>query len=262
MSGQQGAEGPPYNMPPYLSPSSMGTFRQCPQKFKFNKIDGIPDRPSEATLLGNFVHEVLESFYALPTEERSIAAAKNLASVTWTTSEWEKRVEGYVQADQLRRFRWNAWWCLENLWKIENPKSIKPLGIESEVNGMLGSATVKGFINRHEEMDGGLVRISDYKTGKTPAKSWVADKFLQLRIYAALMSQNVPNVNQLKLLYLKDGVSFSYVINEENTQEIISYVDTTYQNVHNACQTGEFPYSRSRLCDFCAYKPICPGWKK
>jgi putative RecB family exonuclease len=262
MTSSDGFGGPPYTPPPYLSPSSMGTFRQCPQKFKFNKIDGIPDRPSEATLLGNFVHEILEEFYAQPIDERSIASAKVLAAEVWAKSEWEKRIEGFVKPEQHRRFRWSAWWCLENLWKIENPKSIEPIGIEREVNGLLGSATVKGFIDRYERIDDGSICISDYKTGKTPSKSWVADKFVQLRIYAALMSQDVPDVGQLKLLYLKDGVSFSYAINEDNNQEIINYVDETYAGVQSACQSGDFPYVRSRLCDFCAYKSICPGWKK
>ena len=75
-----------------------------------------------------------------------------------------------------RPLRWNAWWCIENLWKVENPKSISPLGIEREVTGNLKSAPVRGFIDRYETSDDGLIRISDYKTGKTPAKSWVADK--------------------------------------------------------------------------------------
>lgn len=254
--------GPPYKPPAYLSPSSMGTFRQCPQKFKFSKIDGLPDRPSEATLLGNFVHEILENFYVLPNEERSIGAAKGLAAHVWTESGWEERIDGYVKPDQFRRFRWNAWWCIENLWKVENPKSISPLGIEREVTGNLKSAPVRGFIDRYETSDDGLIRISDYKTGKTPAKSWVADKFVQLRIYAALMAPESPDVGTLQLLYLKDGVSFSYQITPENTEDIINYVEETYNEVLAACDSGDFPYSRSRLCDYCAYKSICPGWKK
>jgi len=262
VSDEPGVVGPPFNPPAYLSPSSMGTFRQCPQKFKFSKIDGIPDRPSEATLLGNFVHEILENFYVLPNEERSIGAAKGLAAQVWTNSGWEERVDGYVKPSEYRMFRWNAWWCIENLWKVENPKSISPLGIEREVKGNLKSAPVRGFIDRYETTDNELICISDYKTGKTPAKSWVADKFIQLRIYAALMLPESPNVGKLKLLYLKDGVSFSYEITPENNEDIANYVEDTYMQVLSACETGDFPYSRSRLCDYCAYKSICPGWKK
>lgn len=254
--------GPPYEPPPYLSPSSMSTYRQCPQKFKFNKIDKIPDSPSKATLLGNFVHEILEDFYELEPADRTLAQAKKLAGEVWERSEWGERIAGFVLPTDYRAFRWSAWWCLENLWKIENPESISPIGIETEVNGYLGEARVKGFIDRYEMSDSGDISISDYKTGKTPSKSWVADKFIQLRIYAALMMQDVPNVTKLRLLYLKDGVSFSHDITDEGMAEIVNYVEDTHRLVVNSCESGDFPYKRSRLCDFCAYKPICPGWKK
>lgn len=254
--------GPPYAMPPYLSPSSMSTYRQCPQKFKFNKIDGIPDSPSEATLLGNFVHEILEIFYTLPPDVRQLSAAKEIAGQVWESSGWANRIEGFVKPENFRTFRWNAWWCVENLWRVENPQEINPLGIEHEVNGYLGDARVKGFIDRYETKDDGTIRISDYKTGKTPAKSWVSDKFVQLRIYAALMGLEVSNVTELKLLYLKDGVAFSFDVTNESINEITQYVQETYDMVQKSCTTGEFAFKRSRLCDYCAYKSICPGWKK
>lgn len=262
MTASDGIGGFAHAMPPYLSPSSMSTFRQCPQKFKFNKIDGVPDLPSEATLLGNFVHEILEDFYALPNEERSILAVKSLASTVWSRSDWENRIKGFVRPEDTRRFRWNAWWCVENLWKIENPKQIYPKGIESELNGPLGRATIKGFIDRYESQEDGTIRISDYKTGKTPKKSWVDDKFIQLRIYAALLSKEVENITHLQLLYLKDGVNFTYELTEESNQAIIDYVTETYEMVEEACKTGIFEFNKTRLCDWCAYKSICPGWKR
>ncbi|MGA0152949.1 MAG: PD-(D/E)XK nuclease family protein, partial [Ilumatobacteraceae bacterium] len=46
--------------PAYLSPSSIGTYRDCPQKFKFSRIDGLKEPPTWATHLGTFVHDVLE----------------------------------------------------------------------------------------------------------------------------------------------------------------------------------------------------------
>jgi putative RecB family exonuclease len=262
MSEAEGPSGPPYTPPPYLSPSSMGTYRQCPQKFKFSKIDGIPDAPSRATLLGNFVHEILETFYVLPIEERNISNARQIASQVWTSSDWSDRIRGFVPEQDYRSFRWSAWWCVENLWAIEDPTKITPMGIEREVNGNLGVARVKGFIDRYEPSSNGGIAISDYKTGKTPSKKWVDDKFVQLRIYAALMMQDVPDVTELRLLYLKDGVSFSMNVTEESIRDIIEYVEETHEMVQKSCTTGEFPYVRSRLCDFCAYRTICPGWKK
>ena len=49
----------------------MSTFRQCPLKFKYNKIDKIPAPSGKEALMGNFVHDVLEELYGLPPEDRS-----------------------------------------------------------------------------------------------------------------------------------------------------------------------------------------------
>lgn len=252
-----------FTPPPYLSASSMGTFHQCPLKFKFNKIDGIPDQPSDATLLGNFVHETLEFFYALAPEDRTIASVKNLAAKVWNENNWQERVTGYVHEKDLKKFRWTAWWCFENVFSVENPHSIEVGGIEREVNGPIGTATVKGFIDRYEFIDGG-VRISDYKTGKTPKTSWLDDKFMQLKIYATLLAdtEDVANVTEIQLLYLKDGVSFKHQMTPEDREAVTEYVQSSHDQITEACATGEFPHRVSRLCGWCAYKPICPGWKK
>ena len=69
--------------PDYLSPSSIGTFKQCPQKFKFNKIDLIPDPSNHWAVLGNFVHDILEEMYKLPAELRTIVNCRPLAKQIW-----------------------------------------------------------------------------------------------------------------------------------------------------------------------------------
>ena len=57
--------------PSYLSPSSIGTYRDCPQKFKLSRIDKIAEPPSWAMHVGSFVHEVLEHLYQAPAEDRT-----------------------------------------------------------------------------------------------------------------------------------------------------------------------------------------------
>ena len=53
----------PYETPAYMSPSSIGTFNQCPMRYKYAKLDRIPEDSTEAQVLGSFVHEVLEEFF-------------------------------------------------------------------------------------------------------------------------------------------------------------------------------------------------------
>jgi len=250
--------------PPHLSPSSMGTFNQCPQKFRYSKIEQISDEPTSATLMGNFVHEVLEYFYAAQSEHRTIGTLKTLASTTWEKSDWLDRVTPWIgnDAEVIRMFRWNSWWCLENIFKVEQPETVDPTYIEYELNGDLAGVRLKGFIDRLTINDTETV-IADYKTGKTPQPKWVADKFLQLKIYGSLTVElGVGRPDYLSLLYLKDGTLFRHEFTDDDIEETRVYVRTTKDAIDKACATHEFETRKSRLCDWCAYKRICPAWRR
>lgn len=111
-----------FRPPPHLSPSSMGTYKQCPLKFKYSKIDLMSEDPTEEALMGNFVHKVLETLYALEPTQRTQEKAKQIAANLWENSWMDKVVPWVRNEEKLRLFRWKSWWCIENLWKIENPK--------------------------------------------------------------------------------------------------------------------------------------------
>ena len=251
--------------PPHLSPSSLATFEQCPLKFRYSKIDLIPDRPGKEAMMGNFVHDVLENLYKLPWMERTVDAARDLAKQYWHST-WAEPVTSLLRSgEEIRTFRWQAWFCIENLWKVEDPQSVHPIGLESELNHPLGGVVLKGYIDRYTKTDGGgsgLV-ISDYKTGKTPKVEWLSDKFEQLRIYAAIMQEiQVFPVQSLELIYLKDGVKFTEEVTSDSLAATVARVSNIKAMVDKRCVTGVFEPVKSRLCDWCSYKNICPAWSK
>lgn len=47
------------------SPSSINTYRQCPRRYYYGYIAGLPRKGSLHTVRGNVVHSALEDFYAL-----------------------------------------------------------------------------------------------------------------------------------------------------------------------------------------------------
>lgn len=246
--------------PPHLSPSSLLSFEQCPLKFKFSKIDGIPDTPGKEALVGNFVHEVLENLYAMTPQGRTITAARGLASQLWASTWGERLREVVRREDELKKIRWQAWFCIENLWQLEDPTQVTVSGIEVELNGALGGVTMKGFIDRHSSQDGGI-KISDYKTGKSPSARWVDDKFEQLRIYAALLNTTeLFPVTTLELLYLRDAVKFTETVTPERIESSVSRVVRVKSEIDKRCVDGTFEPVKSRLCDWCSYKSICPAW--
>lgn len=249
--------------PPHLSPSSLATFEQCPLKFKYSKIDLIPDKSGIEAVMGNFVHDVLESFYKLQPEDRTKESAKNLAREVFY-GEYEERIFGLLHTEKaVKKLRWQAWFCIDNLWKVEDPTKVYPIGLESELNHQLGGVVLKGFIDRYTDSKVDGLVISDYKTGKTPRKEWLSDKFEQLRIYAAIMQEiQVFPVSTLELIYLKDGVKFSESVTKKSLDETVVRIKSIKSSIDTRCETGVFEALPSRLCDWCSYRPRCPAWNK
>ena len=259
--------------PTYLSPSSMSTFKQCPQKFKFNKIDLIPDPSNHWAVLGNFVHDILEEMYKLPPELRTLENSRPIARQIWDEKWAEEalkviggfkityKLQSFNEIEALKRFRFLAWQCVENLWDIEDPKKIEPTGLEYELNGEVSGVMLRGFIDRYSQTEGKMsLTVSDYKTGKTPTID-VDEKFLQLLIYAKLLSAlGVGDVDKVELLYLKDKVRLEKKVTSDDLSRTVEYIQTTKSEIDKSCASGVFESRKSFLCNFCSYKKICPAW--
>lgn len=247
--------------PQYLSASSIFTFEQCPLKYKYSRIDGLKEDPTEATLLGNFVHDVLEEFYGLSNDLRTRDQAKLIARSQWE-SVWGQKIAEWVAPEKLNKVRWNAWWCIENLWGLEDPTSVKPEGLETEVNAAIAGVNVKGFVDRWSRNDLGNIVVTDYKSGKTPLPRYQSQKYVQLIIYAlALEEMGFGKADEVELLFLKDGDKLSKQIVEEDTAFVKNLIVDVRKNIDERCVSGEFEAKPSRLCDWCSFKPICPYWK-
>lgn len=247
--------------PDYLSPSSIGTWQQCPLKFKYSRIDKIVDPPTEATTLGNFVHDVLEALLLLPSENRTLAEARRLMREKWDVEYAEKTIDVIGQHNKkIHEFRWRAWWCIENYFSMENPQALTFDGLEDYVVGSIGKVPMRGYIDRWHRSDEGIV-IGDYKTGKTPRPQWRGDKFQQLAIYALLLGAiHDEPVSRMELLYLKDGVRLTEPVKEPALVAVAEKIDSVYDELLASCASGQFEAKPSRLCDWCSYKSFCPAW--
>lgn len=245
--------------PPHLSPSSISTFQQCPLKFKFSKIDGLSEPPTVHTLLGNFVHEILEQLYLLAPDSRTTASARDIAR-----QKWAETYEPQAKSLRLneRDFRWKAWWCVENLWKVENPGDVELTGIEQEVTATCSGVLVKGFIDRYKVVDG-KVHISDYKTGKVPDARFVGSKFQQLLIYAVMVQERgLGEPTEMSLMYLAGPKVLSKNVTPEALVETRQLLVETKQQIDTFCEEGNFPVKQSGLCNWCHFKKICPAWTR
>lgn len=247
--------------PEYLSASSISTWEQCPQRFKYSRIDGIPEPETDSQIMGNFVHDVLEQVYKLPSDQRTVANAQQLSRSVWAMG-WAERLAAIGASEtDMRELRWKSWWCVENLWMVEDPQKISPLGIESEYYvEVLPGITIKGFVDRISEMGDGA-KITDYKTGKFPRPAYVDQKWFQLHLYKVIVERSLGRpVYEVELIYLKDGKSIKKQVRPEDDGIVLARIAKAHEEITKAIQAGQFRTNVSKLCDWCSYKRICPAW--
>ena len=58
------------------------------------------------------------------------------------------------------------------------------------------------------------------------------------------------------------GTRVAYEPTPDARAEMVSTVTSVWNGVDSSCTSGEFEARKSRLCDWCSFKSICPAWEK
>lgn len=238
----------------------MNDFTNCPQLYKYRAVDQLPEPPSIDAERGKLIHAILEDLFELPAALRTFQSAVELLP-----SKWREQVDAKVElkALVLDEKEWfdRAQALLTNYFTLENPTSFeatyRELHLERDISE---EVYLHGYVDRLDIAPTGEVRIVDYKTGKSPKSGWEEKALFQLRVYALLYWKNegvLPKL--LQLIYLGD----SRVIKSEPTEAQLRSTEKILRNIGDeiltAIETGHFPTKKSRLCDWCFFKTICPA---
>lgn len=255
---------PADNQPKYLSPSSISTFQQCPLRYRYSRIDRMPEPSTSAQVLGSMAHEVLELLMAMPAEERTLAAARAILLEQWDIK-WRDEVHDLNLSDyDNHMLRWQVWKCVQNYFELEDPATVTLDGIECRLEAPIADVPVLGILDRwHTAPDGSAV-ISDYKTGKVASKRYDGEKRQQLMVYVELHETIYDShVSTAELIYLKNkGTRVAYDPTPESRAAMREAVASVWSDMTDGCATGLFEAKKTRLCDWCNYKGMCPAWRK
>lgn len=248
-----------FSPPPYLSPSSVKTFSDCQLKFRFGKIQKLPDPPSDASAKGNAVHDALEALLRLPAAERSRERAHQcLADVR---AGWNTAMFDYWGFDPARV---DTFWAecarlVDGYFQMEDPRTVLEPELELKVQTKLGRVPMLGFIDRVERSESGSLVITDYKSGKVPGERFAADHLTQLEYYAAMLhAERGELASSIRLYYIAHGKTIEGSPTEASTVQLIAKTEATFDAIERACSTGVFTTKTGPLCNYCAYQPWCP----
>ncbi|WNM26073.1 PD-(D/E)XK nuclease family protein [Demequina capsici] len=248
--------------PPALSPSRASDFRQCPLMFRLRTIDRIPEPPSAAATLGTLVHAVLEDLFELPASERTETAALGAVAPRWQRMLERDPALADLHENDAALASWleDARGRLRTYFTMENPTRLEPSGREQFVELQLPDGPLlRGIIDRVETAPDGSVRLSDYKTGKTPHPRYGTKERFQMRFYALLIERlQGRRPALLQLLFLKDGGTLVLRPSDEDIANVESEIRDLWHEITACARAADFAPQRSRLCDWCSFQAWCP----
>ena len=243
-----------------LSPSAVSEYENCPQLYKYRKIEKLPEPPSLDAERGTLVHTILQDLFEFPSAQRLPQTAIDLLP-----SRWSAQIEGKpeLKAMVTNEKEWldRATSLLTTYFTLENPSTFEATHREMHLeNDFDTDVYLHGYVDRLDIAPTGEVRIVDYKTGKSPKPGWEEKALFQLRVYALLYWKATGVLPRLlQLIYLGDGrvVKSSPTMKDiESAEKVLHRVA---KDIFISIQKDYWPPKPSRLCDWCFFKSICPA---
>jgi putative RecB family exonuclease len=243
-----------------LSPSAVSEYENCPQLYKYRKIEKLPEPPSLDAERGTLIHTILQDLFEFPSAERVPQTAFDLLP-----SRWSAQLEGKPELKDMvtNEKEWldRATSLLTTYFELENPTTFEATHREMHLeNDFEADVYLHGYVDRLDIAPTGEVRIVDYKTGRSPKPGWEEKALFQLRVYALLYWKSTGVLPRLlQLIYLGDG---RVVKSNPSMKDIESAEKTLHrvaQDIFISIEKDYWPPKPSRLCDWCFFKSICPG---
>ena len=246
-----------------LSPSRASDFKVCPQLFKFRSIDRLPEPTTVYQARGTTAHLALQRLYDLPASERTPDALSTLFRDAWTELRGsDEFAQLFESPEEERRWGIESLTLLLNYFALEDPTEVAPLERELDMLEDLDGITIRGILDRIDERPDGSLVITDYKSGKAPPERYALPAFFALKIYALLIRKRLGRTPvELRLLYLNGPDLYRLEVNEEQLNAMERQVQALWAAIQRAIGSDNFPTRVSRLCDWCAFKDICPAWQ-
>ncbi|MDR3360588.1 MAG: PD-(D/E)XK nuclease family protein [Bifidobacteriaceae bacterium] len=247
-----------------LSPSRASDFMRCPLLYRYRAIDRLEEAPSEAAMRGRLVHSVLEALFDLPPQGRTPEAAEELVGPAYQAlRQADQRLDQLFGDGRLTPevFLGQARDLVGAYFQLEDPRRLAPQSRELLIEAPLEDGPLlRGYVDRLDVAPGsGLIRIVDYKTGKSPAPRYQGEMLFQLRFYALiwlLARGQIPA--QILLLYLGNRDKVADVPSDGDLARTRLRIETVWREIQRMAAARDFPPVKGPLCPWCSFQALCP----
>jgi putative RecB family exonuclease len=251
-----------FPIPTSLSPSRVSSFTTCPMQFRFASIEKLPEPPGVATTRGSVVHRALELLFARRPAARVPAALD--ADLTTALDEFRAHPDYlglHLDDEAAAAFELECRSLVDRYFAMEDPTTVREIGLELRMEAAVGSLTLRGIIDRLELDDDGELVVTDYKTGRAPSGNYEQRSLAGVHFYSFLCEAVLGRrPAKIRLMYLRSGETIETVPSAQSVRFITTRTKAVWSAVERACTTGDFRPRPSRLCDHCAFQRWCPSF--
>jgi putative RecB family exonuclease len=243
--------------------SRLETYRQCPQRFKFQYIDKVSTTTEGVeSFMGSRVHETLEKLYSDLRFCKPVTIEDLLAYYhqKWDT-EWHDGVLVVREDVGPDEYRALGERCIVEYDRRYQPfEESRTVGVEYAVTFALddaGQYMMQGYIDRLSQPEDGVFWIHDYKTrGFFPTQQDLDDD-RQLAYYQMAVEKLWPQTRSVELVwhYLIYDHEFRSHRTADDLEALRLSTIALIQEIESAT---DFPTHQSGLCNWCPYQSVCP----
>ncbi len=247
------------------APSRLLTYLDCPRRYRLNYLDRpTPGRgpPWAHNSLGAAVHTALASWWKLPADGRTVAAAGALLDASWL-------LDGFRDVAQRDAARARARSMVERYVADLDPHD-EPVGIERTVALKTDHAALFGRVDRIDDRAGTGLVIVDYKTGRHVLAIDDARTSLALAVYAAGAERTMRRrCRRVELHHLPTGSVVAWEHTDEGIERHLRRADSIAAEIAELDERFRagvssveadtmYPAQIGPLCGWCDYHGRCP----
>jgi len=231
------------------SPSKLRAYDECPKKYWFQHVLGIPGEMKTFFELGSLVHEVIEKISVQIKEGSKVNEKEALAILDslWVPSVYdskEKEKQDRVEAEEMVR----------KFLVHQAIKKGKILDIETWVDFELEGRRIHGRVDRVDDL-GDVLEVIDYKTSKSKTSRPQLKEDFQMGVYKlgieAAYGKKVVRVGHW---YLRMDEEWMVELTDTETAAIKERALTIIKSIEEKKYDTTPGYDACRYCD---YQELC-----
>lgn len=243
--------------------SRYSSYDNCGLQYLLGQVLGLDPETTFYMAYGSLIHTLLEDL------ERGELPADLEALVAEAKRRW--RPEAYPPGAVSEWLKRDCTEILDRYLRLEMGNGHKTLRVEEKFEFDVAGWTVRGKIDRIDEVYGNGLRLCDYKTGRFKRDQDVADD-LQLSTYflacmrdESLRKLGTPKTAELLYLRYQDGNKIKRATMQrpkspDDGRPWDEVVEERVGGLIEGIDAERFSPSPEANCHFCSFKPICPMW--